>query len=64
MGHAVAAVAAIACLGALGRRVLMHGQAPMAVANVEVFPRLSAQADARGTPVRDLLVGIGIEALA
>jgi APA family basic amino acid/polyamine antiporter len=57
MGHAFAAIAAIACFGALNGWVLMQGQVPLAAARDGVFPSLFARADARGTPVRGLLVG-------
>ena len=63
MGHAVAAVAAIACFGALKGWVLMQGQETMAAANDGVYPGLFATTDARGTPVRGLLVGSALASL-
>ena len=58
-----AAAAAIACFGALNGWVLMQGELPIAAARDGVFPPSLAHRDARGTPVRALLVGSTIASL-
>ncbi|UZW57156.1 amino acid permease [Sphingobium sp. JS3065] len=54
--HFIAAFATISCLGALNGWTLLQGEAPLAMARGGALPRWLAGTDARGTPVRALLL--------
>lgn len=56
-GLAMAAVAAVSCLGALNGWTLLAGQLPLAAARDGVFPAAFARVDARGTPRLGVLIG-------
>jgi len=53
---AVAAGAAISCLGALNGWILLQGQLPLAVARDGLFPRLFARLSKRGTPALGIVI--------
>ena len=55
-GIAIAAVAAVSCLGALNGWVLISAQVPMAAARDGVMPNVFARLDARGTPATGVLI--------
>jgi APA family basic amino acid/polyamine antiporter len=59
-GLAIAAVAAISCLGALNGWVLLSAQLPMAAAQDGLFPRPFASVDRNGTPRIGVLIGVGL----
>lgn len=59
-GLALAAVAAVSCLGALNGWTLLAGQLPLAAARDGVFPAAFARVDARGTPRLGVLIGSGL----
>jgi APA family basic amino acid/polyamine antiporter len=52
----VALFAAISCIGALNGWTLLQGEAPLAMARAGELPRWLAKTDARGTPVRGLIL--------
>lgn len=52
----VALFAAISCLGALNGWTLLQGEVPLAMARAGELPRWLAGTDARGTPVRAIIV--------
>lgn len=54
--YAVAAGAAISCLGALNGWVLLQGQVPLAAATDGLLPRIFARVSPRGTPVAGLVI--------
>ncbi len=56
-GLAIAAVAAISCIGALNGWVLLSAQLPMAAAQDGLFPAAFAQLDRNGTPRFGVLIG-------
>jgi basic amino acid/polyamine antiporter, APA family len=56
-GLAIAAVAAISCLGALNGWVLLSAQLPMAAAQDGLFPAAFARLDRNGTPRFGVIVG-------
>ncbi len=56
-GLAIAAVAAISCLGALNGWVLLSAQLPMAAAQDGLFPAAFARLDGNGTPRVGVIVG-------
>ena len=62
-GHAIAAVAAVSCFGALNGWVLLSAQLPMAAAEDGLFPRAFAITDARGTPWFGVLIGTALASL-
>lgn len=62
-GHAIAAVAAVSCFGALNGWVLLSAQLPMAAADDGLFPRAFAKLDARGTPWFGVLIGTVLASL-
>jgi APA family basic amino acid/polyamine antiporter len=55
--RAVAAGAAISCLGALNGWTLLVGQLPLAVARDGLFPRVFARISSRNTPAAGILIG-------
>jgi len=57
---AMAAAAAVSCLGALNGWTLLAGQLPLAAARDGVFPSAFARVDARGTPWFGVLAGSGL----
>ncbi|WP_242691083.1 amino acid permease [Lysobacter enzymogenes] len=59
-GLAMAAAAAVSCLGALNGWTLLAGQLPLAAARDGVFPAAFARVDARGTPWFGVLAGSGL----
>jgi APA family basic amino acid/polyamine antiporter len=59
-GAALAAVMVVSCFGALNGWVLVCGQVSLAAARDDVFPRLFAGCDRRGTPVTGLLIGASL----
>jgi APA family basic amino acid/polyamine antiporter len=50
----------VSCFGALNGWVLVCGQVSLAAARDDVFPRLFAGCDRRGTPVTGLLIGASL----
>ncbi|MCR6495692.1 amino acid permease [Thermomonas sp. S9] len=59
-GSAIAALAAVATLGAINGWVLVCAQLALAAADDGLFPRAFTRCDARGTPTFGLLVGSGL----
>ncbi len=62
-GLAVAAVAAISCIGALNGWVLLSAQLPMAAAQDGLFPAAFARLDRNGTPRFGVLIGAALASL-
>ncbi len=59
-GYCMAAVAVVACLGALNGWILLQGQIPCAAAVDGVFPYFFARRTSSGTPVLGLVVSSGL----
>jgi len=59
-GAAIAAVAAISCIGALNGWVLLSAQLPMAAAQDGLFPQAFARLDANGTPRFGVILGAAL----
>lgn len=56
-GRGIGIVAAISCFGALNSLVFLQAQMPLAAARDGTFPAVFARLDARGVPLRNLLIG-------
>jgi APA family basic amino acid/polyamine antiporter len=61
-GTAIGVVASISCFGALNSLVFLQAQMPLAAARDGTFPPVFARLDARGMPVRNLLIGSALAA--
>ncbi len=59
----IALFAAISCLGALNGWTLLQGEVPLAMARSGELPRWLARTDARGTPVRGLILSTALASL-
>ena len=59
----IAIFAVVSCLGALNGWTLLQGEAPLAMARAGELPRWLAKTDARGTPVRGLILSTALASL-
>lgn len=59
----IALFVVVSCLGALNGWTLLQGEVPLAMARAGELPRWLAKTDAKGTPVRGLILSTGLASL-